>query len=126
MTQVRFPGMRTVVVEAVEHLADAEYQQQVWVRKEHPHEQMPYTTDDAVHALYDDTSVFEEPEHAVGNVLRNKEEAEALQPLKRALDTVFDELGTDLDDAEYATAPQWAVVVATARSALAVLRASEP
>lgn len=118
---IRYPEMRAEVVEAVRALSDLEYQQRVWVRRELPH---PGYHDDFrlnVHILYDDTTVFEDPATAVGDILRGEEEVRALMPLKAALDAVFAEHGTERTDEEYLGQPGWAAVLDAANKALAVL-----
>jgi hypothetical protein len=110
-------------VRAVEHLADPEFQQRVWVRRELPHPDYAGNFDLAVHILYDDTTVLEDPAGSIGDLLRDQAEAEAMAALGRALDAIFEDLGTTLSDAEYVSAPQWAAVVSAARAALDVLTA---
>lgn len=123
MSEVRFPQMRAEVIDAVRALADPEYQQRVWIRRELP--QPDYYDDFTlnIHILYDDTRVLEEPAGTVGDVLRSAEEATALAPLARQLDALFDRYGTDLSDEEYLATPEWAGVVRAAQTALAALTA---
>lgn len=113
--------MRAEVVEAVRALSDLEYQQRVWVRRELPHPGYQDNFTLNVHVLYDDTTVFEDPEIAVGDLLRGDDEVRALKPLKAALDALFAEHGTELTDEDYLGKPGWAAVLLTARNALAVL-----
>lgn len=121
MTDVRFPQMRAEVVEAVRALADPDYQEQVWLRREYPR---PGYFDDLstnITTLYDDTRVLEDPYRTVGSVLRSGHEAAALEPLAAVLDAMFADLGTDADDSTYLLSEHWPKVVAVAREAFSVL-----
>ncbi len=121
VNEVQFPSMRDEVVEAVEALADTEYQWSAWVRHELP----VGGYDDfnlAIHILFDDTTVAEDPDRTIGVFLRSQEEADAMRKLGRQIRGLFDELGTELSDEEYLRSPGWPAVVAAAKEAREVLR----
>ncbi|MGC5288022.1 SCO4402 family protein [Micromonospora sp. DT231] len=121
MSEIRFPEMRHEIVRAVQALADPVYQWSAWVRRELPPGEYDEFTH-RVHILYDDTQVLEDPDAAIGAYLRSPEEADAMRHLARAIDSLFEELGTELSDEEYLQAPGWAAIVDAAGVALATLR----
>ncbi|WP_244933197.1 SCO4402 family protein [Micromonospora tulbaghiae] len=117
MSEVRFRDLRNEMVRAVKALADPAHQWSAWVRRELP----PGGYDEfthRIHILYDDTQVLEDPDAAIGIYLRSQEEADALRGLAQALDSLFDECGTELPDEAYLRAPGWPAVVEAANRAL--------
>ncbi|MFG3437739.1 hypothetical protein ACGF0J_10915 [Nonomuraea sp. NPDC047897] len=70
--EIRFPDMRKEVEGAVRALADLEYQQAVWIRREDPHSQYYDDFDLNIHILYDDTAVLEDPYAAIGQLLTSR------------------------------------------------------
>lgn len=126
MTLVRYPFVRGDVIFSIATLADPEYQQRVWIDHIYPTENYYDAFDETIHTLYDDTGVMENPMEAIGYVLRSQAEAEAMYPLRYALDTLYDVLGIELSDAEYIASPLWDDVVDAAQRALAVLHAHTP
>lgn len=119
---VRFPAMRAEAAGAVRALADPEYQQRVWIRREFPTPKFydDFTTN--VHILYDDTSVLDAPEDCVGTVL-HEDEVGGAQALAAALDPLIEDLD-DEPDAVYLADPRWKAVVQAARDLLTVLEAN--
>lgn len=121
MNDVEFPEMRSEVVLAIRALADSDYQQRVWIRREYPH---PKFYDDFtmnIHVLYDDTRLLELLDEAkIGDVLRNEDERASLRPLRDALETLFDRQGMKLTDEQYLATPEWPAVVSAAQTALPV------
>ena len=125
MSDVKFPQLRAEVVEAVRALSDHDYQWRVWIRQEHPE---PDWYDDFtlnVHVLFDDCRVLEAPTETIGDVLRSADEATAMLPLARALNTLFDRYGKHLSDEEYLNAPEWSTIVVAAGTALTALTMDE-
>ncbi|WP_029723426.1 SCO4402 family protein [Salinispora cortesiana] len=121
MRDIRFPEMRHEIVLAVKALADPAYQWSAWIRRELPPGKYDEFTH-RIHILYDDTQVLEDPDAAIGTYLRSREEADAMRYLAQVIDSLFDELGTDLSDEEYLRAPGWAAIVDAAGAALSTLR----
>ena len=90
------------------------------MRRELPH---PDYYDDFLlnlHVLYDDTTVMDDPEGAIGDILRDAREARALAPLRDALDDLL-KRHPGLTDEQYLATPEWQTVLATAGAAWAVL-----
>ncbi|MCN0178240.1 SCO4402 family protein [Salinispora arenicola] len=123
MSEIRFPEMRHEIVRAVKALADPAYQWSAWIRRELPPGEYDEFTH-RIHILYDDTQVLEDPDATIGAYLRSQKEANAMRCLAQAIDSLFDELGTDLSDEEYLRAPGWAAIVDAAGAALSTLRAN--
>jgi hypothetical protein len=110
MSDIKSSAMRNEIVLAVKALADPEYQWSARVRRELPPGRYDEFTH-RIHILYDDTQALEDPEGAICVYLRSREEANAMRKLAAALDTLFDDLGTDLSDEEYLRAQGWTAVV---------------
>ena len=117
---VRFPEMRAEVMIAVAMLSDLRAQHREWLAAR-PAEGF----DDVVHALYDDTSLFDSPSTQVGICLKDATEAELIQRLFDALESVFEAIGTKASDAEYINHPLWINVVAAARDAHSFMSQNE-
>lgn len=112
---LRYPEMRAEVIDAVTSLADPDYQQKVWIRREYP---QPGFYDDLttnINILFDDVCVLPDPQTRVGIVL-HPNEVDAMKALSNVLDPLIDELG-DAPDTQYLNHPQWTTVVTTARQA---------
>jgi len=120
---IRYPGMRQQVLSAIDALADPEYQQRVWIRRELPHPDYYDELDLNVHILFDDAQVLPDPASAVG-VLLHPDEVEPLGALGTVLDPLIDELD-DQPDAVYLGHPRWGEVVRAAEAARSVMRAHE-
>lgn len=114
---VRFPAMRDEVVSALRALADRDYQERVWIRRELPSPGFYDELDIEVHVLFDDIDVCVEPERWVGYVLESADEVEPLRRLGNALGALIDDLG-DAPDSDYLADPRWPGVVEAAAAAL--------
>ena len=76
-----------------------------------------YCLDYAIHFLFDDTSLADEPEKLIGYILANQKEVELIRGVTAALDKLLFELGTDKSDAEYLCSPGWNEVIEAAKKA---------
>ncbi|MBQ0923049.1 SCO4402 family protein [Saccharopolyspora endophytica] len=123
VTPLRYPEMRAEVIDAVTSLADPDYQQKVWIRREYP---QPGFYDDLttnINILFDDVCVLPDPRTRVGIVL-HPSEVDAMKALGDVLDPLVDELG-DATDAQYLNHPQWTNVVTAAQHARHTLMHSD-
>ncbi|MFC6011788.1 SCO4402 family protein [Nocardia lasii] len=116
MDGVEYPEMRAAVLAAVRALADPDYQERVWLRREYPHSRFYDDFDASVHTLYDDCVVLPDPSLRIGSILVSSEEVDALFHLGRVLTPLIDEL-RDAPDATYVGDPRWRAVVMAARAA---------
>ncbi|MEU8470165.1 hypothetical protein AB0F30_19980 [Streptomyces sp. NPDC029006] len=114
LSGVSLPEMRRNVIAAVRALADEEYQRKVWVDRIYPREGYYDDFDMNLHILFDDTLVLEDPEAALGTVLRSVVEVDAMATLASALDALLAEEGENKTDAEYISSPMWAPVLRAA------------
>jgi hypothetical protein len=73
--------------------------------------------DYAIHFLFDDTSLADEPEKLIGYILANQKEVELIRGVTAALDKLLFELGTDKSDTEYLSSPLWNEVVKASKKA---------
>ncbi len=121
---VRYPQMRNELLETLRVLAERDYQQRAWVEHCYPASIQYDSFDEAVHFLYDDTLLAKNPNAAIGQILKNSEEAHSIEAVYNALDRVFDDLGRSQADEAYINAAQWETVIAAASSALQVMKAT--
>jgi hypothetical protein len=113
--------MRNELIFTLRALADPVYQRMVWVGLERP--RVPYydSFSEAIHFVFDDMSLDSHLDQAIGRILSDSSEAEAIQKLVGALNTVLDGVGLDATDEEYINSPHWDDVLQTARKAYALV-----
>jgi hypothetical protein len=120
---VRFPMLRRDVLDAVETLANPEYQARVWRDRQYPGDGAYEGLDMVVHALYDDAQLHNGAGEAVDDLLRDETEAGALDELMHAMDAVFAELGdADVSERKVLKASTWPGVIEAAQRALTAMR----
>jgi hypothetical protein len=123
LSQLKYPEMREELIDYLHGLSDREYQYQAWVEDKRPgggHDELDY----AIHFLYDDTDLANDPISLIGWILTGKEEAEVIINLVKALDIIFDKYGTELADKEYLVKKEWGNVLSMAKKAERVLLSS--
>lgn len=128
---LKSPQMREKLLENLMILADAEYQNQVWFEQEFPPSIDNDCWDDVgVHLIYfefafdlvyDETSLVENPEGAIGIFLNDEREVELIKAVLRAIERVFVTVGIDATDREYISCPEWKDVLKTAANALQIM-----
>ena len=119
LSELKFPGMRAELIEHLQALSDAKYQRIAWV--EHSLEGGRYDEFDyAVHFIYDDTNLSENPELYIGTILINKNESDSIRQLVKEIDILFERYGLTLKDEEYISKPEWNNVILKAKEACLV------
>jgi hypothetical protein len=118
---VRYPAMRNQLVRTIRALADVAYQGKVWVNLQLPVVPWEDNLDEAVHFILDDMSLDTYLEQAIGPLLENAEEAEAVAGVVRALKVALDRLPADASDEEFINSQYWPAVVSASRHAYRVL-----
>lgn len=118
---VKYLKMREELLETLRSLADREYQHKVWVENDYPLGIECDSFDEAVHFLYDDTVLAENPDAAIGVILEDEKEARLMSAVCQAIDLVFEALGTGVSDEEYIKSSEWTKVVDAASKALQVM-----
>ena len=118
---VKYPKMREELLETLRSLADREYQHKVWIENDYPPGIECDSFDEAVHFLYDDTILAENPDAAIGVILENEKEARLISAVCQAIDLVFEALGTGVSDEEYIKSAEWTGVVEAALKALQLM-----
>lgn len=118
---VKYPKMREELLETLRNLADRDYQDQVWVKRDYPLGIKYDCFDEAVHFLYDDTVLAENPDAAIGVIIEDEKEARLMEAVCQAIDLVFEALGTGVSDEEYIKSAEWTGVVEAASKALRVM-----
>jgi hypothetical protein len=113
---IKYPEMRDELVEHLKALSDRQYQEAVWVRGESragiEHDEL----DVAIHFIYDDTCLGEDPSLAIGCYLKDEIEAQSIRELVHNLDNLFSKYGLDLSDGEYINKPEWTCVLQAAQA----------
>lgn len=120
MIEVEVPRMRRDVMDTLAVLADVEYQQRAWIRREGFLPGQYDEFDYHVHVLYDDASVLPRPEDSLQSVLIGADEVERLSSLAAVLDALLDEHGDAKADVFMAD-PRWPEVSRLAGFALAAM-----
>ncbi|MCC3418345.1 MAG: hypothetical protein JGK24_03680 [Microcoleus sp. PH2017_29_MFU_D_A] len=115
---VKYPKMREELLETLRSLADREYQHKVWLENDCPPGIEYDSFDEAVHFLYDDTVLAENPDAAIGVIIEDEKEARLMEAVCQAIDLVFEVLGTEASDEEYIKSSEWTRVVEVASKAL--------
>ncbi|WP_425387933.1 SCO4402 family protein [Amycolatopsis nigrescens] len=124
VTRIRFPGIRTQILEAIEGLADREYQERVWIRHELPHPGYYDELDLAVHTLFDDSPLLPAPAPGcVGELIYPDEEA-PIAHLGEIFGSILEELG-DVPDIEYLNHPKWPELVRRAGIVHEIMKRNE-
>lgn len=118
---VKYPKMREELLETLRSLADREYQHKVWLERDYPPGIECDSFDEAVHFLYDDTVLAENPDAAIGVIIEDEKEARLMSAVCQAIDLVFEVLGTGVSDEEYIKSSEWNGVVEAAFRALQVM-----
>lgn len=103
-------------------MADINYQQQVWVKKQYPPGVQYDDFDRVVHVLMDDTLLKDAPEKTIGTILEDEAEMHVVTAVIGAIDHVLKMHGTELTDEEYIHTAEWTQVVETAQAALLVMK----
>ena len=115
---VKYPKMREELLETLRSLADREYQHKAWVENDYPSGIEYESFDEAVHFLYDDTVLAENPDAAIGVIIEDEKEARLMSAVCQAIELVFEALGTGVSDEEYIKSSEWTSVVEAASRAL--------
>ena len=118
---IKYPLLRQQLFHTIGALADREYQRKAWVEKDFPPPIKYDCFDYAVHFLYDDTTLADSTEDALGSILASHDEVKAMRRLIAALEKVFAQTGTDATDEEYINSSEWDDVVEAAQAALRIL-----
>lgn len=118
---VIYPQMRDELLETLRSLADREYQQKAWVEHNYPPGILYDSFDEAVHFLYDDTVLAENPYAAIGVIIEDKKEARLIEVVCTAIEQVFEALGKDVSEEKYINSSEWEGVVEAASLALQVM-----
>lgn len=122
MIDVKYPEMRTELIEHLKALSNTDYQQRVWVLGESDGATVHDEFDYAVHYLYDDTRLAKDPASTIGSILRSAEEADKVSKLVEVIEVIFRQYGKKLSDAEYIQFPEWAAVLKAAKDAAGLIQ----
>lgn len=109
---VKYPHLRTELVEVCASLSDADYQRRVWLNPDSAE-----SFDYVVHFLFDDTPLSESPDRCLGDVLVNRDEVDAVRGLCASIDEVLRIGGSELRDGDYIEMKEWCNVLDAAARA---------
>ncbi len=119
---MKFPDMRSELIDYLSGLSNKDYQDSCWVKKRCPEGVENDELDYAVHFLFDDTCLSESPEDLIGILLKNEDEAHAIKTVCSAIDDLFLKYGCDKSDKEYINYPEWNNVVISACKAISIIK----
>lgn len=119
---VKYPSMRSELLEVLQHLSDADYQQRAWVNHDFPPGIEYDEFDNSIHLILENMAMLEQPEINIGVIVINQEELDAVQQVAFAMDHMLKKLGNQCTDAEYIADPDWAKVIESAAKALTILQ----
>lgn len=119
---MKYPEMRNRLLLCLECLSDFSYQKSCWVAHICPDGVKQDELDYSVDFLFDDTTLYANPERYIGAILRNREEADVVRLLCQKIDEIYQKYGGELTDAEYIALPEWNNVLEAAQSALRICR----
>lgn len=119
---LKYPEMREELLHAIHSLANAEYQLKVWVNQESQPGIEYDCFDFVVHFIYDDSELAEDPEGAIGLLVKNAQEVQLIKDVVRAINRFFDALGMEATDEEYISRREWPDVLETASQAWHVMK----
>lgn len=123
VTKVRYPELRQEVILNLAHLADAEYQQRVWMRREYPREDYFDDLTLTINVLYD-LQVLPDPGELTAGIIIWSDEVAPLEALARILDPLIRALG-NRPDSDYMDDPLWPSVMLTAKHAADAMISNE-
>lgn len=118
---VQYPKMRGELLETLRSLASREYQEKAWINHNYPAGVLYDSFDEAVHFLFDDTILAENPNTAIGVILETEKEARLIAAVCTAIEQLLEAHGTEMSDKEFINSAEWTNVVGTASLALQVI-----
>ncbi|WP_282609435.1 hypothetical protein [Pelagibius sp. Alg239-R121] len=121
-SELQYPNMRVELIHCLKKLSDHEYQQAAWVRGEYPPNVAYDDLDFSIRFLFDDTSLEEDSKGYVGVILKNEEEARAVDEVISALNLIFKKYQEDMSDEEYIALEEWQDVLSASQKALKVIK----
>lgn len=119
---LKYLEMRVELLETLRSLADAEYQKKAWVNQDFPPGIEYDEFDYAVHFIYDQAGLAEDPEGTIGLFVQDQQELEMIKAVVDALERVFQAVGMKATDEEYISCPEWSDVLKTAQKAMHVMK----
>ncbi|WP_460552642.1 SCO4402 family protein [Comamonas piscis] len=123
-SKIKYPNMRDELLHYLSNLSNITYQKNAWVEGEFPPGVEFDNLDSAIHFLFDDTSLGDDPSSMVGVILIDEREVKFIADLIEALNSVFEKYGLNLSDESYINLPEWKEVIKRAQEALDVLKVS--
>ncbi len=121
-TAVKFPNMHEELEFHLSYLSDEAYQHRAWSCGIYDGHHVSF--DNIVHFLFDDTNLSRNADGCIGWFICDAEEAAHVRAVTEAIAVMLKTYGPDLTDAQYTEKPEWQHVLATAKAALAVVRAN--
>ena len=117
---------RRILVHILEYLVNEKEQRELWIDKSRqfePKDDFFHTIDEIVHFILDDMQLDTRANDAINVFLRNKEEADAVSIVAKALDRCVEELG-DSSDVIYLQHSSWKQVISSADNAIVILKSA--
>lgn len=113
--------MRNELIDYLTSLSDVDYQRSVWVNGEVRDDVVHDELDYAVHFIFDDTCLGSNPAQAIGDILKDENEAKYIMSLVEEMEYIFEKYGNNLSDNEYISKPEWRGVLQAASDAKKII-----
>lgn len=123
--KIIYPNMRDELLDILSTLSNAEYQRDAWVKGKFPPGIQFDNLDLAIHFLFDDTSLGDDPKSMVGIILLNDIEVKLISNLIESLNLIFDKYGLILSDESYINKPEWVAVIQKAEEAFDFMKSND-
>ena len=114
---VNLPWRRKELLYYLDILANPQKQKQIWIDHIFPEGTVYGCLDFAIHFLFDDTALTDDPEVTIGDILENMDEVNAIRGVTDAFKIVFAEHGMQKSDEEYLASVEWQEVIKAAKIA---------
>jgi hypothetical protein len=115
---------REVLLDQLRRLADLDYQYNAWVKGKFPPGIEYDDIAEVVHFFFDDTGLADEPESAIGHLLVDENELQAVKRLVSKLDIVIDNYAVEepSEAKSILKSREWKQVVQAAKDSLPIFK----
>lgn len=121
LMDLKFPTMRRELIDALDVFSDVEAQGRHLSRSEDFGNGFDGRLATAIHFLFDDTNIEDNPNSHIGFFLFDEAEAKAVHKLAETLDSMLGEPGEHIDSRRLLNHREWGRVVDLSNSALALV-----
>ena len=120
---VQYTQIRDDLIDILRYLSDDKYQRELWLERTRNYvveEDFFHSIDEISHFIFDDMQLDCRAHDAIGTILENAQEAEAVRVVADSLNKCIDALG-NASDKEYIEYGGWTDVVSSAAMAYRII-----